>query len=138
MAKEAIEKFRERRRISGGVYKENPDTVSDGEPVSLLTDNAGRLDLACVPFNPPSGGGQAVAFSAIAGRSTQLTVGARYWIWATESCWISMGDSSITATSSDFPLPPGAVTEYTPTTDRDYVSVVQISQTGSVYIGRAA
>ncbi len=133
------EKYDPTKRIVGGVYAEDPTPASSGENVALSVDDIGRMNLACTPFDPQAGSGQALAFSAVAARSTVLTIGARYWLWATEAAWIAVGGDSITATSSDFPIPPGAVTEYTPTTGRDYVSAVRITaSSGTLYIGRSA
>ncbi len=127
------------KTIVGGVYMDpDPTGIAPGDPVALNVDEIGRLKLACTSFSPTVGAGQAIAFSTVAGRSTVLVTGGRYWIWASEGCWIAFGDNTITAASGDFPLPPGAVTEYIPTTDLDYVSAVQINQTGTLYIGRAA
>lgn len=132
------EKFEVTKRVVGGIYSDSRTEVDAGEPASLNVDSIGRIRLSCTPFNPQEGTGQAIAFSAVAGTSTQLSVGERHWIWSTEACWIRVGGASVTATSSDFPLPPGAVTEYIPTTGRDYISAIQISQTGTLYIGQSA
>lgn len=132
------DRFKQIKRIIGGIYKADPVEVADGDQVALSLDNIGRVKISCVPFDPINGAGDNIAFTATATRSGQLTIGGRYWLWATKSCYLAFGDNSIDATSSDFPLPPGAVVEYMPSTDRDYISAIRITDTGILYIGRAA
>ena len=131
-------KFESKKRVSGGIYSEVPPTVSDGDKVALSLDNTGRVKLHDTPFSPQAGNGQAIAFGAAAVRSTQLTTGSIYWVWTTEAAWISFGDNTVVATAIDFPLPPGAVVEYTPASGRDYISALQVTGVGVVYIGMAA
>lgn len=131
-------KFSVSKTVIGGIYQSDPPSVLDGEPVSLHLDSTGRIKVSTFPFDPINGSGQALAYGAVAIRSTQLTIGGIYWLWATEKVWIAIGDETIIATPADFPLPPGAVIEYSPSTDRDFISAIQMDQVGTLYIGRSA
>jgi hypothetical protein len=61
-----------------------------------------------------------------------------HWIWITQSCWIRIGDSSVVAVAGDFPMPKGAVVEFTPmSVDQQYIAALSMDIAGDLYIGQS-
>lgn len=116
-----------------------------GEPFKPLsgcqvaTSNFAPLHIAQghTDFEPVDGEGQTVAFTDSQARSTVLTVGAKYHMWADQDCYIVVGGSGISATSSDYRLNKNRVIEFIPKTSTNYVSALRISTSGNLYVSKA-
>jgi hypothetical protein len=78
-------------------------------------------------FEPVDGGGEAINISSSATRSSQLDVGKTYHVTAEADCYWTVGGSSVDATTSDYFLREGVYLEYTPTSGKDYISVIRKS-----------
>lgn len=121
---------------------------------AILTDTAGRLlvvahghsgagvvtVLPSTPWRPQAGQGQTIAFAGVSVNSAALTVNRAHWVFCEDdSCWLRYGDGTVPAAAGDFPMPVGAVAEYTPRGAGvdDIISVIQRGGAGNLLIGQS-
>jgi hypothetical protein len=154
--------FNSEKILIGGIRKDSPSAPSDGEPGVLRLDSNGNLvtaisgtvtvgsvsitssDSAPIyitvgnsDFDFVAAGGQTVAFTDSAARSTALTVGTKYQIVSDQDCYVASGTVAVTATSSSFRLLKNQYREYVPTAGYTYVSALRIATSGNLYISQA-
>jgi len=93
-------------------------------------------------FRPQSGQGGRATVGAESARIGPLTPHKEYQFFVTKLSWIAIGDSSVTATTSDFPLSTGGVYRHTPTgTDDNYIAFIEDGSasavTGYIFYGQS-
>lgn len=85
---------------------------------------------------PLAGEGQSVAYTATAGRTaaafTAQTRGV--WVWATSNVHLRVGNSSVTATTSDASIPANRLVQIR-VNPGEYISFRQVSAGGTAYVG---
>lgn len=88
------------------------------------------------PFNDASNAAQSVAYTGTAGSTTGWKLGPKVvLVWATSDCYVRVGES-VTATTSDTPLPAFVPLTFAVPDDvvaSFRVSAIQISAGGTVY-----
>jgi len=114
----------------------------DGNVGVAGTQGDGTLNpLASQTFFPQHGEGQTIAFAGVAVISAQLTAERAHWLFCEdESCWIRASDGVDVAAAGDFPLPVGAIAEFTPAAGAgalQFISVIQRSGAGDLLIGQS-
>lgn len=121
-------------------------TNIEGSPTSVNLDFRGiskdTADLIHViesELRPVSGAGAEVAVTTSAAvRIGPLAVDRTYHYFADQICFMRIGDVSVVATSTDFPIQAGPVYAYVPrTSSEQYISFLASSGDGSVWYGQA-
>lgn len=87
-------------------------------------------------FNPSYGSGQIVSPDV---SSARVLIGSGQKSLCITSlnavqCYIKVGDSTATATTADYPIPPGGQVTITKNQDRDYVAYIAPAGGGSLHI----
>jgi hypothetical protein len=96
--------------------------------------------LPSTPWRPQDGEGQTIAFAGVSVNSAALTVDRAHWVFCEDdTCWLRYGDGTVPAAAGDFPMPVGAVAEYTPREAGvdDVISVIQRGGAGNLLIGQS-
>jgi hypothetical protein len=93
-------------------------------------------------FRPQAGDGGRATVGVASARIGPLDLHKEYHFFVTKLTWIAIGDVTVTATTSDFPLSAGGVYRHTPTGNDDrYIAYIEdpsvTATTGYIFYGRS-